>query len=51
MKPTFHDILKAQSMQCAQIIKTPIVHSKTFSKLIGSDIYLKQEFLQKNWFV
>ena len=47
MKPTFHDILKAQSMQCAQIIKTPIVYSRTFSKLIGSDIYLKQEFLQK----
>jgi len=47
MKPTFHDITKAQSMQCDQIIKTPIVYSRTFSKLIGSDIHLKQEFLQK----
>ncbi|MCY3854027.1 MAG: threonine ammonia-lyase [Thaumarchaeota archaeon] len=47
MKPTLDDVIKAQSLQCKQIIKTPLAYSQTFSKLIGSEVYLKQEFLQK----
>lgn len=47
MKPTLDDVIKAQLLQCKQIIKTPLVYSQTFSKLIGSKVYLKQEFLQK----
>jgi len=47
MNPTFEEIEKAKSMQGEEIRKTPLLHSPTLSKLIGSDIYLKSEFQQK----
>jgi len=47
MNLTFEEIEKAKSMQGKEIRKTPLVRSPFFSKLIGSDIYLKSEFQQK----
>ena len=49
MAPTFDDVVKAQKvlMDNADIRKTPLVFSPTFSKLTGSEVYLKQEFQQK----
>jgi len=47
MNPTFEEIEKAKSMQGEEIRKTSLFHSIFFSKLIGSDIYLKSEFQQK----
>ncbi|MDI1495784.1 MAG: threonine ammonia-lyase [Cenarchaeum symbiont of Oopsacas minuta] len=49
MDLTFEDIVKAQKilLNSADIRKTPLVFSPTFSKLTGSDVYLKQEFQQK----
>ena len=49
MTPTFDDVVKAQKvlMDNADIRKTPLVFSPTFSKLTGSEVYLKQEFQQK----
>jgi len=47
MKPTYDDILKAQSLMGDVIRKTTLTHSPTFSKLANSKIYLKSEFQQK----
>ena len=47
MKPTYEDVLKAESMRGKEIRKTPLVHSPTFSQLIGSEVYLKMEHQQK----
>ena len=49
MTPTFDDVVKAQKvlMDNADIRKTPLVFSPTFSKLTGSEVYLKQEFRRK----
>lgn len=47
MKPTYGEILKANASRGNEIKKTPLIHSPTFSRLTGSDIYLKTEFRQK----
>lgn len=47
MKPTYEDVLKAESLRGKEIRKTPLVHSPTFSQLIGSEVYLKMEHQQK----
>ena len=47
MNPTYDEIVKANSMRGNDIKKTPLIHSPMFSKLTGSEIYLKAEFRQK----
>lgn len=47
MKPSFEEIVKAQSIQGKEIRKTPLVLSPIFSQLTGAQIYLKSEFQQK----
>ncbi len=47
MNPTYDEIVKANSMRGVDIKKTPLIHSPMFSKLIGTEIYLKAEFRQK----
>ena len=47
MDLTYEEIEKAQSMKGDVIRKTPLVHSRIFSKLTGSEVYLKSEFQQK----
>jgi len=47
MKPSYDEILKANSLRGNEIKKTPLVHSPTFSDLTKSDVYLKAEFRQK----
>ncbi len=47
MNPTFEEIEKAKSVQGEEIRKAPLLHSPFFSKLFGSDVYLKSEFQQK----
>jgi threonine dehydratase len=47
MNPTYDEIVKASTMRGNDIKKTPLIHSSMFSKLIGSEIYLKAEFRQK----
>lgn len=44
--PTFEDILKAKEMINGTVRKTPLLHSRTFSMLAGTNVYLKQECLQ-----
>lgn len=47
MKPTYGDVERAHETRGDQIKKTPLIHSPTFSRLTGSDVYLKAEFRQK----
>lgn len=47
MNPSFDEIVRARSMQGIEIRKTPLLFSPTFSKLTGSEVYLKAEFQQK----
>lgn len=47
MNPSFEEILRARSMQGPEIRKTPLLFSPTFSRLTGSEVYLKAEFQQK----
>lgn len=47
MNPSYEEIQKANAIQGTEIKKTPLIHSPTFSKLSGSDVYLKAEFRQK----
>ncbi len=47
MNPTYDEIENANSLRGDEIKKTPLIHSSTFSKLTGSEIYLKTEFRQK----
>lgn len=44
--PTFEDILKAKELVDGTVRKTPLQHSRTFSRLAGTNVYLKQECLQ-----
>ena len=44
--PSFEDIVKAKELLEGTVRKTPLQHSRTFSKLAGTDVYLKQECLQ-----
>ena len=47
MRPTYEDVLKAQSLTGKEIRKTPLTYSPIFSQLTGSEVYLKSEFQQK----
>jgi threonine dehydratase len=47
MNPSYDEIVKANSMRGNEIKKTPLIHSPTFSELIGSEVYLKAEFRQR----
>ncbi|MGI9567485.1 MAG: threonine ammonia-lyase [Nitrosopumilus sp.] len=47
MNPSYDEVLKANSMRGAEIKKTPLIYSPTFSDLTESEIYLKAEFRQK----
>lgn len=47
MEPSYDDILKAESMRGGIIRKTTLAYSPTFSRLTGSDVYLKSEYQQK----
>lgn len=44
---TIDSIRLADSIIRSHVIKTPLVYSSTFSRLIGSDVYLKLENLQR----
>jgi len=47
MRPTYEEVLKAQSLRGKEIRKTPLTYSPIFSQLTGSEVYLKSEFQQK----
>ena len=47
MNPSYDEIVKANLMRGNEIKKTPLIHSPTFSKLTGSEVYLKAEFRQR----
>ncbi len=47
MDPSFNEIVKANSLRGNEIKKTPLIHSPVFSKMVGSEVYLKAEFRQK----
>ncbi len=47
MTPTYEDVQKAQSQRGDVIRKTSLTYSPIFSKLVGSEVYLKSEFQQK----
>jgi threonine dehydratase len=44
--PTFEDILRAQEVLSGTIRKTPLQTSRTFSRLTGTNLFLKLECLQ-----
>jgi threonine dehydratase len=45
--PTIGDIFKARDLLSEAVRKTPLQRSETFSKLIGTNIFLKLESLQR----
>ena len=47
MESIYTKIVKANSSRGDVIKKTPLIHSRTFSKLTGSDVFFKAEFRQK----
>lgn len=47
MIPTYDDIVQIRNSYGDVIRKSPMYHSETFSKMSGSQIYLKAEFQQK----
>ena len=47
MTITYNDIENAQKSQSGVIRKTSLTFSETFSEMIGSKVYLKNEFEQK----
>ena len=47
MTIVYDDVVKAKNTQGNVIRKTSLVYSETFSKMTGSQIYLKNEFEQK----
>ncbi|MGI0047832.1 MAG: threonine ammonia-lyase [Nitrosotalea sp.] len=44
---TYNEIVKSQKIQGRVIRRTPLELSRTFSQMIGSQVYLKSECLQK----
>jgi threonine dehydratase len=44
--PTYDDILKARELLNGTVRRTPLQRSNTFSKLAGTDVFLKLECLQ-----
>ena len=47
MTVVYNDIENAQKTQNQVIRKTSLTFSETFSKMTGSEVYLKNEFEQK----
>ena len=47
MTIVYDDVVKAKNTQGEVIRRTSLVYSETFSKMIGSEVYLKNEFEQK----
>ena len=47
MKPTYEDVHRAAEMRGEEIRVTPLIYSSTFSRMSGSQVYLKAEFRQK----
>lgn len=47
MSPTYEDVVKIRSSYSNVIRKTPLYHTETFSKMSGSQVFLKAEFQQK----
>ncbi len=47
MKPTHEDVYRAAEMRGEEIRVTPLIYSSTFSRMSGSQVYLKAEFRQK----
>jgi len=47
MVPTLEDILRAKDLLNGFVRKTPLQRSDTFSKLVGTNIFLKLESLQR----
>lgn len=47
IEPTFQDIVEAQARINDFVKRTPLEHSSSFSRLVGGDIWLKDENLQK----
>ena len=47
MRPTYEDVVKAAEMRGKEIRATPLIRSSTFSRISGSNLYLKAEFRQK----
>src|ERR687884_114713 len=45
--PTLEDILRAKDLLSGFVRKTPLQRSNTFSKLVGTNIFLKLESLQR----
>ncbi len=46
-EPKYEDIKDANVKRGDQIKRTPLIHSPTFSRITGSEIFLKAEFRQK----
>ena len=46
-EPTLHDVEEADRMRGDAVRRTPLVYSSVFSKLAGSQVYLKSEYEQK----
>ena len=47
MTVTYDDVVKARKTQNKIIRKTTLTFSETFSKICGSNVYLKNEYEQK----
>ena len=47
MNPSYDEIVRAASMRGKDVKKTPLVYSAIFSRLTGSEVYLKSEYQQK----
>jgi len=47
MNPRYEDIVKIRNSYGNVIRKTPLFYSETFSKMSGSQVYIKAEFAQK----
>lgn len=47
VKPSYDEILRADSMRDNAIKRTPLVHSSVLSRMVQSEVYLKTEFHQK----
>lgn len=45
--PSIQDIERAREVIRASVLRTPILHSQTFSTMTGANVYLKPENLQK----
>jgi len=45
--PSLEDVRKAATLLRGRVIRTPLVYSPTFSRMTGSEVYLKLENLQE----